>query len=112
MSRFFSYAARTGAYLVTFLLAAVWIVDALDTLLRVHPRRRAFAVPLRMESGTQYRQRLPPGEWMLTVLPREERGPNPIRIFMDGAVCDSNLLNDPGRLGCSAGSRASVIVYW
>jgi len=35
MSRFFSYAARTGAYLVTFLLAAVWIVDALDTLL--HP---------------------------------------------------------------------------
>jgi hypothetical protein len=35
MSRFFSYAARTGAYLITFLLAAVWIVGALDTLL--HP---------------------------------------------------------------------------
>ncbi len=86
-------------------------LDALDTLLRVHPRRRAFAVPLRMESGTQYRQRLPPGGWMLTLLPREERGPNPIRVFVDGAVCDSNLLNDPGRLGCSAGSRASVTVY-
>jgi hypothetical protein len=35
MSRFFSYTARTGAYLITFLLAAVWIVGALDTLL--HP---------------------------------------------------------------------------
>jgi len=35
MSRFFSCAARTGAYLITFLLALVWIVGALDTLL--HP---------------------------------------------------------------------------
>ena len=35
MTRFFSYAARTGAYLVTLLLAAVWTVGALDTLL--HP---------------------------------------------------------------------------
>ena len=35
MSRFFSCAARTGAYLITLLLAAVWIVGALDTLL--HP---------------------------------------------------------------------------
>jgi hypothetical protein len=33
MSRFLSYAARTGAYLVTFLLAAVWTVGALDSLL-------------------------------------------------------------------------------
>ncbi len=32
-------------------------------------------------------------------------------MFVDGAVCDSNFLNDPGRLGCSAGSRASVIIY-
>ena len=35
MSRFISYAARTTAYLITFLLAAVWTVGALDTLL--HP---------------------------------------------------------------------------
>ena len=84
---------------------------AVDTLLRVHPGRRAFAVPLRMERGTQYRQRLPPGDWMLTLLPREQSGPNPIHMFVDGAACDSNLLNDLGRLGCGAGSRASVIVY-
>jgi hypothetical protein len=34
MSSFLSYAARTGAYLITLLLAAVWIVGALDSLLR------------------------------------------------------------------------------
>jgi hypothetical protein len=89
----------------------VGALDALDTLLRVHPQRRQFAVPLRMESGAQYWQHLPPGGWMLTLLPQEEHDPNPIRIFVDGAVCDSNFLNDPGRLGCSVGSRASVIVY-
>jgi hypothetical protein len=86
-------------------------LEALDTLLRVHPGRRQFAVPLHMGNGTQYRQWLPPGGWMLTLLPREEDGSNPIRMFVDGAACDSNILNDPGRLGCSAGSRASVIVY-
>jgi hypothetical protein len=35
MSRWLSYPARTGAYLITFLLAAVWTVGALDSLL--HP---------------------------------------------------------------------------
>lgn len=35
MSRFFSYLARTGAYLITLLLATVWVVGALDSLL--HP---------------------------------------------------------------------------
>jgi len=34
MSRLLSYLARTGAYLITFLLAAVWTVGALDSLLR------------------------------------------------------------------------------
>ena len=35
MYRLLSYLARTGAYLITFLLAAVWTVGALDSLL--HP---------------------------------------------------------------------------
>ena len=35
MSRFLSCAARTGAYLITLLLALVWTVGALDSLL--HP---------------------------------------------------------------------------
>jgi hypothetical protein len=35
MSHLLSYLARIGAYLITTLLAAIWTVDALDTLL--HP---------------------------------------------------------------------------
>ena len=35
MSRLLSFLARAGAYLITFLLAAVWIAGALDSLL--HP---------------------------------------------------------------------------
>jgi len=85
--------------------------DALDTLLHVHPLRRAFAVPLRLERGTQYRQRLPPGHWMLALLPLGDHDTAPIRIRADGASCASNLLNDPGRLGCDAGSHASVVMY-
>lgn len=86
-------------------------LDALDTLLRLHPEQRFFAVPLRLESGTQHRQRLPPGSWMLSLLPDGDPGPAPIRIRVYGAACEAHLLNDPGRLGCEAGSHASVVVY-
>lgn len=87
-------------------------LDALDTLLRVHPEQRLFAVPLRLESGTQlHRQRVPPGGWMLALLPEENHKTTPIRIRVDGAVCESHLLNEPGRLGCRAGPHASVVVY-
>jgi hypothetical protein len=48
---------------------------------------------------------------MFSLLPHEDYGRNPIRMAVDGATCESNLLNDPGRLGCEAGSRASVVVY-
>src|SRR5882757_8959540 len=34
MSKLGTYLARTGTYLITLLLAAVWVVGALDTLLR------------------------------------------------------------------------------
>ncbi len=86
-------------------------LDALDTLLRVHPERRAFAVPLRLEGATQYRQRLPPGHWMLALLPLQDRDATSIRIRVEGAACGSTFLNDPGRLGCDAGSNATVVVY-
>jgi hypothetical protein len=85
--------------------------DALDTMLRVAPHGRLFAVPLLLEAGSLYRQRLPPGQWMLTIMPRNEHDPTPIRFQVDSAACVRNLLNDPGRLGCEAGSRASVVVF-
>jgi len=48
---------------------------------------------------------------MLALLPLGDHDTAPIRIRADGASCASNLLNDPGRLGCDAGSHASVVVY-
>jgi len=86
-------------------------LDALDTLLRVHPLQRAFAVPLRLEGATQYRQHLPPGHWMLVLLPLQDHYTASIRVRVDGAACGSNFLNDPGRLACDAGSHATVVVY-
>jgi hypothetical protein len=86
-------------------------LNALDTLLRVAPGGRLFAVPLRLEAGALYRQRLPPGHWMLSMLPMNDQGRDPIRIGVDSAACTPNLLNDPGRLGCDAGPGASVVVF-
>lgn len=84
---------------------------ALDTLLRVDPEQRLFAVPLRLESGEFTRQRLPPGVWMLTMLPEEDNDPNPIRLRIEGAACQANILNTPRRFACWAGPSASVIIY-
>ena len=85
-------------------------MDALDTLLRVHPSYREFAVPIRLQSGEQLRQRLPPGGWMLALLLNDDHEGNPIRLSVDGGSCETNLLNEPGRLGCQAGSNTNVIV--
>jgi hypothetical protein len=84
---------------------------ALDTLLRVDPQQRLFAVPLRLESGELTRQRLPPGGWMLTMLPEEDHDPNPIRLRIEGAACQANILNTPRRFGCWAGPNAAVVIY-
>ena len=67
---------------------------ALDTLLRVRPGQRLFAVPLRLAPGELRRQRLPPGGWMLAMLPEdEERNPVGIRLRVEGATCQPNFLN-------------------
>jgi len=99
--------AETGVHVYQRVVA----LDALDTLLRVHPEQRMFAVPLHLAPGQHFRQRLPPGGWMLALLPTGHPAPNPIRLHVDGAACQSDLLNDPGRLGCGATSHASVVVF-
>jgi hypothetical protein len=84
---------------------------ALDTLLRVRPAQRLFAVPLRLARGELRRQRLPPGGWMLAMLPEEDADRPGIRLRVEGAACDPNFLNAPRRFGCEAGPDARVIVY-
>lgn len=85
-------------------------LDALDTLLRIHPDQRFFAIPLRLESGRQIRHPLPPGHWMLSLLPREHLL-NRIRVGVNSAACESGILNEPGRLGCETGSHSSIVIY-
>jgi hypothetical protein len=68
-------------------------LDALDTLLRIHPDQRFFAVPLRLE-----------------------RAPNTVIDCHRETGCfrcspRSPILNDPGRFGCETGSHSSVVVY-
>ena len=84
---------------------------ALDTLLSVPFEQRLFAVPLRLERGEFQRQPLPPGGWMLAMLPEQGDDPNGIRLRIEGASCQPHLLNAPRRFGCNTGPGASVIVY-
>ncbi len=84
---------------------------SLDTLLRVRPRQRLFAVPLRLDRGELRRQHLPPGEWMLTLLPEAETAPDRIQLRIEGAHCEAHLFNAPRRWGCLVDSAATVIIY-
>ena len=100
-------AAWTGVHIYQ----RVDTLAALDTLMRVAREQRLVAVPLRLESGEFTRQRLPPGGWMLTMLPEEDHDPNPIRLRVEGAACQANILNTPRRFVCWAGPTATVIIY-
>ena len=84
---------------------------ALDSLARTPIKARKLAVPVQLVSGAEYRHTLPPGHWMLSLLPRGGHALNPIRLEVEGAACAKNVLNDPGRLGCDLRSPATIVVY-
>ena len=86
-------------------------LDALDTLLRVPPDERLFAVPLLLQPGEMRRQRLPPGDWMLTMVPESDTSKNRIRLRIEGSRCTDHFLNTPRRWGCAAGTGAAVVLY-
>ncbi|MEP7345907.1 MAG: hypothetical protein ABI877_11590 [Gemmatimonadaceae bacterium] len=86
-------------------------LSAIDTLLRVPPHLRLFAVPLRLESGEMRRQRLPPGNWMLAMLPEQYTNPSGLLLRVEGAACRTHLLNTPRRFGCNSARGADLIVY-
>jgi hypothetical protein len=86
-------------------------LGALDTALRVRPHQRQFAVPIRLAPGESRRQLLPPGEWMLSTQAPTPDGPRQLKVRIENASCQPNLLNDPGRFGCHTESDAAVIVY-
>ena len=84
---------------------------SVDTILRVVPGQRLFAVPLRLRPGEFERRRLPPGPWMLAMLPENDSSDNGIHLRIEHAHCTSHLLNTPRRFGCRSDGEASVVVY-
>jgi hypothetical protein len=98
---------RTGVHVYQ----RVGSIAALDTLLRVAPGQRLFAVPIRLVPGESRRQRLPPGDWMLSTQAPTPDGPRELRLRIENASCQPNFLNDPGRFGCHTGLDAAVVVY-
>lgn len=106
-----AYIGERAAWVGVHVYQRVDTLAALDTLLRLDPKQRLFAVPLRLESGEFTRQSLPPGGWMLTMLPEVDRDPNPIRLRIEGAACQANIFNTARRFVCWAGPTASVIIY-
>jgi hypothetical protein len=84
---------------------------ALDTALRIEPWQRELAVRLDLARGEYQRRRLPPGHWMLAMLPEDEEKAHGIFLRVDGAQCTPNVLNTPRRFGCDTGPNATLIVY-
>lgn len=84
---------------------------ALDTALRVPDRQRLFAAPVRLDNGDLIRQRLPPGQWMLTMLSETDTAPDRIHLRIEGAHCQANFFQSVRRWGCTAGPNATVLLY-
>lgn len=84
-------------------------LDALDTVTSIPPKRRLIAVPLRLAAGELLRQRLPPGSWMLTMLPEDDDSPTRVHLRVEGAMCSPVLT--PRRLLCGSRVGATVVIY-
>lgn len=68
-----------------------------------------IALPLALVKGEMRRWLMPPGEYMLAMLPEESETPE-LRLRIEGAVCHPNQLTKR-RFVCLAQAEASVIVY-
>ena len=82
---------------------------ALDTAARIPPARRLLAMPWRLLPGEFLRQALPPGAWMLAMLPEVDLASGVPRLRVEGARCSRVLT--PRRFVCDAGAGASIVVY-
>ena len=80
--------------------------STLDSLGRQH---RFVSVPLTLGPNEMRRWKIPPGEWMLTMLPEDDS--LGIRIRIEGANCADVRAFSPRRYICSARDTASVTVY-
>lgn len=81
-------------------------VNTLDGLRAEH--QPAVILPLRLEGGEVRRWKLPPGGWMLAMLPYEDEHGG-LRLRIEGARCMPMRLT-PRRVGCEATGNAYLII--
>ena len=80
--------------------------ESLDGLAVGH---RLVAVPLSLEPGEMRRWPLPPGGWMLTMLPEDDS--LGLRLRIEGASCTDGRAFSRRRLICNSGETSFVTVY-
>ena len=102
-------AAGRGAGIGVHVYGRVASLAALDTVARIPPTRRLVAMPLRLLPGEFVRQALPPGGWMLSMLPEADTALGGPRLRVEGAHCAPVLT--PRRFVCDAHAGATIIVY-
>lgn len=87
----------------------IHVYERVGTLVGLRPEQRFVAVPLHLVSGEVRRWPLPPGQWMLTMLPYEDEARG-LRLRIEGANCMPARLTKR-RIVCLSKNDASVIVY-
>lgn len=90
--------------------SGVRVYERTTTLDGLKTERRLVALPLRLARGSMQRWSLPPGGWILSVLPPEKDGAG-IQLRVEGARCDMLQGFGPRRYGCVSNQMASVVVY-
>lgn len=104
-----------GATVVTVLIGdrkastGVHVYARAETLDGLAADRRLVAVPITLASGEVRRWVLPPGGWMLAMLPADDSLGLHFRV--DGATCTDGRAFSPRRLICHSRDAASVTVY-
>ena len=89
--------------------ASVHIFERVATLNGLRPEQQYVALPLGLSGGDTRQWHLPPGQWMLTMMPYEDESRG-LRLRVEGAVCMPATLTRR-RIVCEAKTVASVIVY-
>ena len=103
-----SWAGGQNAWTGVHVYQRVGAAAALDTLLKVPPDQRLFAVPLDLKPGDSLRAVLAAHDWMITTL--LEHTSADVRLQFVHLSCKPNLLNDPRRYGCASRGDGAVIV--
>lgn len=104
-----AYVGEREARIGVHVYQRVDALDALDTVTRIPPKRRLIAVPLRLAAGESQRQHLPPGSWMLSMLPEDDDASMRVHLRVEGAMCNPVLT--ARRFICGSRVGATVVLY-